>query len=106
MQADANYELYLRTDSSTVAYYMIWNPAKEEWQYSYILRRIRFAMVHTTWLRLIFREANKVADLLAKVAQQVQNRIDFCRSDELPREIQQCIFIDRIGIPCSRSSCK
>lgn len=95
----------LETDSS-VAYYMIRNPAKEEWQYSYILRRIRFAMVHTTRLRLFFREANKVADLLAKVAHQVQNRIDFCRSDELPREIQQCIFIDRIGIPCSRSSCK
>lgn len=40
------------TDSS-LAYMMIRNPDKEQWQYTYILRRIRDTLDHSTQLTLI-----------------------------------------------------
>lgn len=94
----------VETDCS-MAYHMVTNPSTEQWQYAYILRRIRLAIVEPTRLRLIFREANKVADLMAKMALQLESRIEFYRSRDLPMAIQRCIFIDRLGIPLFRSHC-
>lgn len=56
----------LETDSS-LAYTMLHNPDKEQWQYTYyLLRRIIETLEPTTHLKLIYREANKVTDLFAK----------------------------------------
>lgn len=67
----------LETDSS-LAYTMILNTAKEHWSYSYLFRRIREAIVHTTRLRLIYREENKAADLLAKVVEWISAELKSC----------------------------
>lgn len=69
----SNYSL--ETDSS-IAYSMIKNSDKEQRQYSYVLRWIRANMDDVNHVRLIYREANKVADLLAKVAHQTLIRVN------------------------------
>lgn len=72
----------------------------------YILRRIGEWFGHMTQLNLIYREANKVADISVKMAHRTQSKMDFCRNEDLPREVHKLIFLDRIGLPCFRSNCK
>lgn len=95
----------LETDCS-MAFGMVHKPEVEQWRYTYILRQIRSNLDRPDQLRLIYREANKVADLLAKMAHTTQARIDFYRREDLPLAVQKCIFFDTISIPSFRTHCK
>lgn len=54
----------------------------------------------------IYREENRLADLFARMAHHVQTRAELYREEDLPRDIQKSIFLDRIGILIFRSPCK
>lgn len=66
----SNY-IIMEMDSS-LAYSMICDRDKAHWRFTYELRRITM-MLDPSRLHLIYREENKVADLLAKMAQVTQD---------------------------------
>lgn len=76
----------IETDSS-LAWHMIQKTRKEQWTCSFLLRQIWRLMEDTRGIMVIFREQNKVADLLAKHAHSLPSSL----------AIKKCIYFDRIG---------
>lgn len=47
-----------------------------------------------------------IADDLAKEAQLFQSRVEFFILQDLPMKIREVLFLDRIGLPVFRATCK
>lgn len=75
------------------------------WRYVYKIRRVRALISHFESINLIFREQNMAADNLARRAIGEVEKKEYVHLQEVPREVQRLIFLDRIGFPNFRSPC-
>lgn len=73
--------------------------------YNYFLRKLRRVLDKFPGIHLVTREANMVADGLAKWAYTREALFECRQLGELPRSIQKLIFFDRIGLPYVCSKC-
>lgn len=91
--------------NSEVAAQMIQKIKPAQWSCLYLLRQIWSMEDGYQGISWIFREQNKVADLLAKMAHTALSRSDYHRLQDLPVVIWKCIVYDMIGFPVFRSAC-
>lgn len=82
---------------------MISDPSKIHWQYVYKIRCVQALISHFESINLIFREQNMAADKLARRAIVEAEKKEYFHLQEVTREVQRIIFLDRIGMPNFRS---
>ncbi|XP_012845938.1 PREDICTED: uncharacterized protein LOC105965938 [Erythranthe guttata] len=78
---------------------MIYHKAIVAWELIYVIRCIRRLLKDDWHVMHIYREGNRVADGLAKLAHEHKERKLFKVVNELPRCIRPLLLHDRIGIP-------
>lgn len=88
----------METDS-IIAYQIVESGMAKNWDYIYFARRIKDLRSSSIRISHIFREQNMVADTLAKEAYGQQNRREFFTLQDLPRNVQKLLYLDRIGLP-------
>lgn len=97
-------DIEVETDSEG-ACKMICNYSEAPWRYKYLIRRIRKLMEDGSGIKHIYRQANQVADSLAKYAHGVSSRKVFQDLASITRSTQKLLFIDCIGLPFYRPNC-
>lgn len=95
------FQVEVEIDSAT-AFNMTLRKVPEAWNYTFSIRKIRERLAPLEGLYLTTRQANMVADGLAKWAYTMDEMVTFQNLDEIPRVIQKLIFIDRVGLPYFR----
>lgn len=93
-------------NDSALAYNMITQQSKEAWRYIYTTRKIWGMLALFYGIQLVLREANMVADGLAKWAHVMVEMIEWHHLQEIPRSVQKLVFADRIGLPSFCNKCK
>lgn len=91
---------------SSIVFNMVRRHGIIHWRHIYLLRHIWGLLEPNAHIKLIVREQNMVADALAKEAQNLQSRFEFFTLQDLSRNVQKLVFIDRIGLPVFRATCK
>lgn len=91
---------------STVVFNMARRHGNIQWRHTYLIRQLWALLEPNAQINLIVQEQNMVADDLAKEAQNQHSRLEFFTLRDLPRNVQKLLFIDRIGLPVFRTSCK
>lgn len=84
---------------------MVKGDKQDYWRYTYQVRKVKALLPYFDSINHIVREQNMVADSLAKSALDASGKNEFTSIQNVPRHIQQLIFLDRIGIPNFLSPC-
>ncbi|XP_012832645.1 PREDICTED: uncharacterized protein LOC105953521 [Erythranthe guttata] len=90
-------QITLESDSKLVVD-MIYNKVSIAWEIQYLITRIHHLLKDTWMGRHIYREANAVADELAKMAYEHKERRSYSVAD-FPRQIRSSLILDRAGVP-------